>query len=230
MITSKPICIIPAKAASQRLPKKNILKICGKSAITYVIEAAQESDIFSNIIVSTESAEVQAVSEKSNVTVHKRADYLAHDPYGVVDVVLDVLQSNLEYRNHDELCILLPTSPLIQGLDIINAYNHFKNHKINTLFSVSESAHSAFRSITIKDGLIYPIFEQFITKKSQELEPTYDINAAISILDMKVFLKEKSYFIKPIGAYELPSEKAVDIDTAFDFEFATFLMQKRMSS
>ena len=226
---NKPICIIPAKAASKRLKKKNILKLCGKSVINYVIEAAIESNLFSKIIVSTESDEVKNSILNKKIIIHKRENYLAHDPYGVVDVVLDVINNNSSYKNYNDLCILLPTSPLIESIDIKNVYDYFNSHDFNAVFTLSKNSHSAFRAVTIKGGKIEPIFKNKILKKSQELESTYNINAAIIMLNMEIFLKEKNYFIYPIGAFTLEEEKAVDIDTSFDFEFATFLMQKRLS-
>jgi len=52
-------CFIPAKGASTRLKKKNIVKILGKELLGYSIESAQKSGLFNEIIVSTESKKLQ---------------------------------------------------------------------------------------------------------------------------------------------------------------------------
>ena len=64
-------------------------------------------------------------------------------------------------------------------------------------------------------------------KKNQELEPTYRINGAIMFLDVKQFLKTKSYFDFPIETFIMSKEKSIDVDTLFDFKLAEhFLMQR----
>ena len=44
------ICIIPARGGSKRIPKKNIKDFNGKPIISYIIEAAQKSNNFDEII------------------------------------------------------------------------------------------------------------------------------------------------------------------------------------
>lgn len=58
----KPICIIPARGGSKRIPKKNIKDFHGKPIISYAIENAIKSDLFSRIIVSTDDNEIAEIS------------------------------------------------------------------------------------------------------------------------------------------------------------------------
>ena len=51
----KRIAIITARGGSKRIPKKNIKEFCGKPIIAYSIEAAINSNIFDEIMVSTDS-------------------------------------------------------------------------------------------------------------------------------------------------------------------------------
>ena len=44
------IAIIPARAGSQRIPKKNIKQFCGKPMIEYALEAAESSNHIKKII------------------------------------------------------------------------------------------------------------------------------------------------------------------------------------
>ena len=55
----KILTIIPAKLDSTRLEKKNLKKINGKSLVEYSIEYANNSVHDVDIIVSSESTEVQ---------------------------------------------------------------------------------------------------------------------------------------------------------------------------
>ena len=50
----KNIAIIPARGGSKRIPRKNIKPFMGKPIIAYSIEAALESGLFDEVMVSTE--------------------------------------------------------------------------------------------------------------------------------------------------------------------------------
>jgi len=227
MNTSDNVCLIPAKAASTRLPKKNILKIAGKELIYYPIRAAKESGLFGeNIVVSTESEEIGRIAEQHGSKVHIRDARLAKDPFGVADVADEFLNKNPEYLVFSNLFILLPTSPMIIADDIVGAFREFSEGGFKYLMSITESDHNSFRSVLLRDRMISPIFEGKIRKKSQELEITYQINGAVTIVDIPDFLRTKDYFSFPLGAYVMPRERSIDIDTEFDYKVAKIMMER----
>ena len=49
------VALIPARAGSKRVPDKNIRPLAGHPLMAYTIEAALESGIFADVIVSTDS-------------------------------------------------------------------------------------------------------------------------------------------------------------------------------
>ena len=48
------IAIITARGGSKRIPRKNIKEFCGKPIISYSIEAALQSGLFEEVMVSTD--------------------------------------------------------------------------------------------------------------------------------------------------------------------------------
>ena len=50
----KNIAIIPARGGSKRIPRKNIKPFMGKPIIAYSIEAALQSGLFDEVMVSTD--------------------------------------------------------------------------------------------------------------------------------------------------------------------------------
>lgn len=227
MKTSDNFCFIPAKAASTRLKKKNILPIAGRALIYYGIEAAKKAGLFGDeIIVSSESEEIKTIAEKYGARVpYLRDEKLAKDPYGVADVLIDFLEKHPHYQQFKNGCIVLPTAPLVQDEDIRNAYEIFINGGHKSLMSVSETEHNAYRSIKVQKEILAPIFPEFIKKKSQELEKTFHINGAVIWVDIAAFLRYKTYFIEPVGAYIMPRERSIDIDTEMDYRFAKFIIE-----
>ncbi|MEZ7985269.1 MAG: 2-C-methyl-D-erythritol 4-phosphate cytidylyltransferase, partial [Pseudomonadales bacterium] len=57
------IAIIPARGGSKRILNKNIKPFSGKPMIQWAIEAAQESNIFDQIIVSTDDEAIADISK-----------------------------------------------------------------------------------------------------------------------------------------------------------------------
>ena len=227
MTTSKTLCFIPAKAASVRLKKKNLLKLNGKELIYYPIHNAIESGFFDkkDIILSSESEEIKKIAEQHGARVpYLRDEKLAVDPYGVKDVLLDFFDRFPDYQSYEATCILLPTAPLMKPIDIQQAFQIFNEGNYDVVMSVSPTDHNALRSVFVRDGKVEPVLPKFINKKSGELESTYRINGAISVIRTAEFLKSRSYFLDAWGAYVMPTERSVDIDTEEDYKYAQFLV------
>ena len=60
----KSIAIITARGGSKRIPKKNIREFCGKPILAYSIEAALNSGLFDEVMVSTDSEEVADIARE----------------------------------------------------------------------------------------------------------------------------------------------------------------------
>ncbi|MCI6565540.1 cytidylyltransferase domain-containing protein, partial [Campylobacter sp.] len=62
-------CIITARGGSKRIPRKNRKDVLGKPIIAYAINAALESKLFSEVMVSTDDDEIAATSQKYGAKV-----------------------------------------------------------------------------------------------------------------------------------------------------------------
>jgi 3-deoxy-manno-octulosonate cytidylyltransferase (CMP-KDO synthetase) len=65
----KAIAIIPARIASTRLPRKILREICGRPMLAHVYEAARASSKLEDVIVATDSAEIEAVCRQNGWSV-----------------------------------------------------------------------------------------------------------------------------------------------------------------
>ena len=63
------IAIIPARGGSKRIPGKNTKDFYGQPLIYYSIEAAKKSNIFDEIIVSTDCPKIAEISRELGVSV-----------------------------------------------------------------------------------------------------------------------------------------------------------------
>ncbi len=231
----KTLTIIPAKGASTRLARKNILTMQGRSLVQHAYDTAIESGICGDIMVSTEDEEIALHAKNIGAWLpFLRPFDLAIDPAGVEAVALYCL-SELEKKGHQyqKLIILLPTCPLRNAQDINNADKLFNELRASRLMSVCEYDHSPYSSwININNSVnsqVKPLFEQHIRKKGQQLGKAYRCNGAIHILDIQEFKITKSYTKQPLCSYVMPRERSVDIDTQDDWMYAEWLMSKSIS-
>ena len=63
------IAIIPARAGSQRVTNKNIRPFNGKPIIAYSIEAALQSQLFDDVVVSTDSEKIANIAKQYGANV-----------------------------------------------------------------------------------------------------------------------------------------------------------------
>ena len=111
------LAVIPARGGSKRIPMKNIRDFCGQPIIKYSINAALDTDLFEEIMVSTDDEEIKNVALSSGASVpFSRSEQNASDYATLSDVLLEVLRNyTLSGKTFDFVCIILPTAPLISS-------------------------------------------------------------------------------------------------------------------
>ena len=76
------VAIITARGGSKRIPRKNIKEFCGRPIIAYSIKAALESDLFDEVMVSTDDEEIADVSRECAVYAKRFCERRLCDNYG----------------------------------------------------------------------------------------------------------------------------------------------------
>jgi len=135
---TKFICIIPARAGSKRIKNKNIKKINNKLLIEYTLEFAVNSQLFNNIIVSSDSKIIQNIIKQKyfkKIIFLNRPKNLAMDNSTTESCLTHVLDNFNFIKPIDYIFILEPTSPLRTYKTIQKAINLIKKHKPKSVIS-----------------------------------------------------------------------------------------------
>ncbi len=223
----KILAIIPARSGSKGLRHKNIKLLNDKPLIAYTIEAAIESDIFTDIVVSTDSEEYASISKRYGASIpFLRPDELASDIASSADMIVYTIQRLKELgKVYDYFVLLQPTSPLRKASDIKNAVDLLIENKLDSVVSVCEAEHSLSIYNTLGDSLS---LEGFINKNSatrrQDDKKYYRINGSIYISNVEKYLSERDFYGKKSKAYIMSRESSIDIDTELDFRIAEYIM------
>ena len=214
------LAIIPARGGSKRLPRKNILDLCGKPLISWSIEAALKSKYISKVVVSSDDEEILNISSNFGADIIKRPYELANDTATTFDAIKHTID-NLE--KYDYIILLQPTSPLRNENQIDEAIELLEEKQADAIVSVCEMDHSPLWSNTLpKDGNMNNFLrDEVLNKRSQDLEKYYRVNGAVYICKTDKLLENKSFFLKDnIFAYIMDRKSSIDIDEEIDFLFA----------
>ena len=63
------LAVIPARGGSKRIPRKNIKEFNGRPLISYSIDAALKSRLFTKVIVSTDDEEIASIAKSCGAEV-----------------------------------------------------------------------------------------------------------------------------------------------------------------
>ncbi|WP_088228619.1 acylneuraminate cytidylyltransferase family protein [Desulfosporosinus sp. FKB] len=221
---NRVIAIIPARSGSKGLPDKNIRILNGKPLIAYSIVAAQETGIFDEIFLSTDSQKYADIAIQNGANVpFLRSNGLATDTASTWDCVKEALdQYHTIGKEFDIFVILQPTSPLRTSQDILAAINTMMLKNADAVVSVCEADHSPlwYNTLPKSKSLNGFLRNEILTKTRQDLPTYYRINGALYIVKVKHFSKSQNIYDCKSYAYIMPRENSVDIDTLFDFSIA----------
>ena len=226
--------IVPARAGSKGIPKKNLQLIGDKPMLWYTLDAAINSIKLDYCILSSDDSEAINLATKMGVSApFVRPTELAGDQSSTIDVIEHALNwYKKKYSSLPEnIVVLQPTSPFRTAIDIDNAIKKYQDCNSQSLISVCDVTQHPSDCITIKeDGSVERITLQRDDSKGgrQGYERVYFIDGGIYISTVDRFLEKRIMFDNQSAIYEIQKSHAIDIDTPFDLELARSMYKTGM--
>lgn len=130
------ICSIPVKARSERVERKNFLRVEGHALYERVIDRALEAQVFAEVIVNTDSAEVAAYAAASGARVHAREEWLSGPAANGNDLLMADAAWWEERREvfgepaADAWCQLFATAPFLRARTVRRAVAALAEHPL----------------------------------------------------------------------------------------------------
>lgn len=213
------VAFIPAKMTSRRLPRKNLLGLCGRPLLYYSVRAALLTEAIDRVIVSSESEEALAAARGYGAETLTRPERLSR--HGVTTAEL-LRHSYPSFQDGPDTVVLLqPTHPLRDPGDIHSAIGLLETSGADSLFAVVRT--DELRG-SVEGGLFRPEFP-LPRDKAAEPEAYRNTGSFYVFRPERTFLGERP-FGKRIAAYVLGRpEFEVDIDTASDLRLAECLLR-----
>jgi pseudaminic acid cytidylyltransferase len=224
----KSVCIIPARGGSKRIPRKNILPLNGVPLIGYSIRAALGAGVFTDVIVSTEDAEIKEIALKEGAKVDDRPAHMAGDTVTKVQVVKEFLERKAS-ENYEIVAALLPTCPFRTEKHVKEAYGIFlANPQLPFLIGVTEYDFPIQLALTPAEEPVMKIsFENgYKVTRSQDIGKRYHPNGAMYFATVKAFRDKGTFFNDEMLTYKMSAIRSFDIDYPYQFEIAEILARK----
>lgn len=216
------LAIIPARGGSKRIPRKNIKVFLGKPIMAYSIEAAIQSNLFDEVMVSTDDEEIAQIAKEYGATVpFLRSKNNANDFAVLADVVQEVVSKYKEKnKKFDNICCVLPTAPFVTSKKINEAYTTFIDNNFDSVFPVLEFSFPIQRSLKIEADKVAMVWSEHLNTRSQDLESRYHDSGQFYWLKSTSFNNNKKLFTDNSGAIIISELEAQDIDTETDWKLA----------
>lgn len=217
---NKCIAIIPARGGSKRIPRKNIKNFLGKPIIVYAIESALKSELFDEVMVSTDDEEIATIAKKYGGKVpFFRSAKNADDHATTFSVLEEVLTT---YNSVTSAACIYPTAPFVTPEKLKQAQNLLRKNNFDTVFTAMKYGHPIERALQIDEttGKIKMIDARNMNTRSQDLKDTYHDAGQFYFFNTAPILKAKSLWTKNTGALIVDELEAQDIDTLTDWKLA----------
>lgn len=222
------LAVIPARGGSKRIPRKNLKPLQGKPLISYTIEAAWKSGLFERIVVSTDSPEIAEVAKQYGAEIpFLRDPNLADDITPVSAATVDaLLRVDPAGDKFGYVCQLMPNCPLRTATDILDSYRQLVDTGAEAQLSVVRYGwQNPWWAMRRNEKFtLEPVFEDYITRRSQDLPELFCPTGAIWWANAKVLRREGTYHVATRTGWEIPWERGVDIDTEDDWGMAEILL------
>ena len=224
MTKSDAIAFIPARGGSKRFPRKNIADLYGRPLLAYPLKAALDSGVFMDVVVSTEDVEISKIARQSGGNVDDRSDQYATDVAHELEACLAYLEKREREKKTlpDLVCVIYPTAVMVRDDDLIASKDIFERHpETESVMCVSGFNYHPYKMLVENDqGYLEMKFPKECKQRSQTYPHAMASNGTFYWLKVDALRSspQKSYYQDNLRAYEIPFERAVDIDYPEDLE------------
>ncbi len=212
------LAVIPARAGSKGIPNKNIRIIGRHPLIYYSINNAKLSRYISEIIVTTDSSEVQIIATQMGVKYKLRDKKLCSDEITLDAVIADAIPNSEKW---DYIVTMQPTSPTLSVQTLDAAIEYAIEYQLDTLISAINAPHLSWFE---KEGNKLPNYKERLNR--QYLPPCY-IETGAFVISRADIVTPKTRIGQKVDVFEVPENEAIDIDNFSDLQSAAMILDRR---
>jgi len=222
------VALIPARGGSKGIPRKNIKPLGGKPLIAHSIEIALASSLIDRVVVSTEDVEIAMVARQFGAEVpFTRPEELARDDSPELLTWKHAIRELRRGTGLEVLVCVSATSPLRNVEDVDRCIQALLDSDSDLVITVKQSERNPYFNMVVLDNdgyasLATPSPHRIFRR--QDAPQMYDVTTVAYAARPDYVMNCDWLFEGKIKSVEVPSERAIDIDTELDFTIAEILL------
>jgi len=228
------VALIPARSGSKRVTDKNIRMLAGHPVMAYTIAAAQQSGIFSAIVVSTDSERYAEIARSYGAEApFLRPVEIAGDVSPDIDWLEQALnQLRAQGREFDCFSILRPTSPFRLPETIRRAWDEFLSQEgVDSLRAVEKCKEHPGKMWIVRGKRMVPLLPvspaelPWHSTPYQALPEVYAQNASLEIAWTRVVFEGRTIAGEVIMPFFTEGYEGFDVNHPYDWQQAEELVR-----
>jgi CMP-N,N'-diacetyllegionaminic acid synthase len=233
--TAAPLCVaaICARGGSKGVPRKNLRLLGGKPLIGRAVEQALACGIFDRVVASTDDADMARVAAEFGAEVpFMRPAELAQDHTNKWQVFRHLVRE-LEARGSRRVGVVadLDTGAALRTVaDIRAAVERLVTTGADVCVTAYEADHNPWYNMVQldADGLARVCIRPEVPIANRQQAPAvYNLSPAIFAIRRDALWQHEHWSQCKMTLSIIPRERAVDIDTEFDFRLVESLLERR---
>ncbi len=215
--------MITARGGSKRIPRKNIKSFCDKPIIAYSIEAALESGIFDEVMVSTEDEEIAAIAREYGASVpFFRSQDTSDDHADTEDVLMEVLREFVARgRAFDTTCCIYPTAPFITAQKLRSMKDLLvTDEDCESVMTATSFSFPPQRGLVLDEGFGSWWQPDHADARSQDLPKIYHDAGQAYFFKVATFMNSQALMGPRTRLFIVPETEVQDIDNEEDWILA----------
>jgi len=231
------VAFIPARSGSKRLPNKNVKNLLNKPLIAHSIVQAIKSEVFHEVIVSTDSEDIAEIARSYGAIIPiLRPEVFATDSSPDIEWVLHALDYMVTVDKHkiDFMAILRPTNPLRSADSIVRALNLLQQNTWADSLRAMEltNKHPGKMWTLDQNSRATPFLDQINNQQTTFNSPTQSLgdvwvqNASLEWARVRSVLESRSISGNTVLGFQMPGFEGFDINTEEDWNYLEFLISK----
>lgn len=220
-----------ARGGSKGVPRKNIRPLAGISPLARAVRIAQQVKLIDKVFVSTDDPEIAEAARQAGAQVpFMRPAELSHDTASEWLAWQHLIRTLEEQGEKFDYMVSLPaTSPLREAQDVEKALQLMLEEEPDIVLAVTESERNPyFNMVTLDDARNARIAIKAPGEilRRQDAPRMYDITTVVYVARTGFVLASNGLFEGRVKATLVPRDRALDIDTEYDFRIAELLLSE----
>lgn len=229
----KTFAFVFARGGSKGVPGKNIRQLVDKPLLGHALSISSQALEIERSFVSTDSAEIASVAESYGATVIERPAELAQDKSPEWLAWRHAIKWVRERVGDFDRFISLPATAPLRLVEDVRTCLEALDAQTDAVLTMMHAQRSPwFNMVKVDDSGCLSILvkgEQNIIRR-QDAPQAYDLTTLAYVLRPDFIMNHDNVWQGRVRGVLIPQERAIDIDTEYDFKIAEFLMTDRITN